>query len=512
MPTQLPLFPATPTLEVASGELVQQTFSHNGVGNQTERIALEKHYAHLLEETNKFNRKLVSYQGNKGALIHGWIKYREGFSAQLVEGLIREFHLGPSDTILDPFAGSATTLLVAKSLGIDAVGLELLPVCHVAWQAKSRFQEYDLAELRSIRQRLVASEPVPVQRKFPHVTITEGAFCPEVEDDVMFYTEWFESLSVSEPARVLGKLLMMAVLEDVSFTRKDGQFLRWDYRSSKTQQRNEARLAQGKEPVHKVDKGPLPTVKEALIRALDTITADIQKLQTLPFKESRQQLLAGNTLLLLSTMSPHQFTGVITSPPYCNRYDYTRTYALELAYLGVGEGIYDLRQSQLSCTVESRSKLEWLEEHYNHISQLKRFEQIRQVVQTNPVFREINESLQIRWQRGELNNRGVLPMVEQYFTELTFVFAEVLRTCRPGACVAFVNDNVRYGGEVIPVDLLTTNLAEELGFEPVKVYVLPQRKGNSSQQMGRFGRQALRKSITIWRKLIRSSTTPASIQ
>jgi hypothetical protein len=54
-------------------------------------------------------------------------------------------------------------------------------------------------------------------------------------------------------------------------------------------------------------------------------------------------------------------------------------------------------------------------------------------------------------------------------------------------------------GEIIPVDLLSTHLAESLGFEPIAVYVLPQRKGNSSQQMGNR-RKALRKSITIWRK------------
>jgi site-specific DNA-methyltransferase (cytosine-N4-specific) len=72
--------------------------------------------------------------------------------------------------------------------------------------------------------------------------------------------------------------------------------------------------------------------------------------------------------------------------------------------------------------------------------------------------------------------------------------------CRSGAHVAFVNDNVRYAGEVIPVDMLSTDLARQLGFEPLKVYVLPQRKGNSSQQMGKFGREALRKSITVWKK------------
>jgi hypothetical protein len=43
-------------------------------------------------------------------------------------------------------------------------------------------------------------------------------------------------------------------------------------------------------------------------------------------------------------------------------------------------------------------------------------------------------------------------------------------------------------------------LAEKLGFEAIAVYVLPQKKGNSSQQMKKFGRQPLRKSITLWQK------------
>jgi site-specific DNA-methyltransferase (cytosine-N4-specific) len=95
-------------------------------------------------------------------------------------------------------------------------------------------------------------------------------------------------------------------------------------------------------------------------------------------------------------------------------------------------------------------------------------------------------------------------MINQYFTELTFVFSELYRVCKSGALVAFVNDNVRYAGEIIPVDLLSTNLAEQVGFQPVNVFVLPQRKGNSSQQMGRYGRVALRKSITVCTKLDRS--------
>ena len=91
-------------------------------------------------------------------------------------------------------------------------------------------------------------------------------------------------------------------------------------------------------------------------------------------------------------------------------------------------------------------------------------------------------------------------MVDGYFTELGFLFAELFRVCKSGARLAFVNDNVRYAGEVIPVDYLTTDLAEQLGFKAVKIYTLKQQKGNSSQQMAKYGRVALRKSITIWEK------------
>ena len=65
-----------------------------------------------------------------------------------------------------------------------------------------------------------------------------------------------------------------------------------------------------------------------------------------------------------------------------------------------------------------------------------------------------------------------------------------------------MNDNVRYGGEIISVDYISTEIAESFGFTPIKVISLKQQKGNSSQQMKKFGRAPLRKSITIWQKPI----------
>jgi len=122
------------------------------------------------------------------------------------------------------------------------------------------------------------------------------------------------------------------------------------------------------------------------------------------------------------------------------------------------------------------------------------------VVNANSALQEVFSAIRARGARGELNNKGVITMVEGYFTELAFVIFELFLLCRAGGHVAIVNDNVRYGSEIIPVDLLMTDLAADFGFHPEQIYVLPQRKGNSSQQMGKYGREANRKSITIWVK------------
>jgi hypothetical protein len=52
----------------------------------------------------------------------------------------------------------------------------------------------------------------------------------------------------------------------------------------------------------------------------------------------------------------------------------------------------------------------------------------------------------------------------------------------------------------IPVDLILADLAEAMGLQVVSVLVLPEAKGNSSQQMRIWGRAPLRKCVYVWRK------------
>lgn len=91
-------------------------------------------------------------------------------------------------------------------------------------------------------------------------------------------------------------------------------------------------------------------------------------------------------------------------------------------------------------------------------------------------------------------------MVRNYFFEMAVAVSHLARLMRPDGLVIMVNDNVRYFGEEIPVDLLLAFFAENLGFRVEKIWMLAPGKGNSSQQMGVHGRSELRKCVYVWRK------------
>ena len=98
----------------------------------------------------------------------------------------------------------------------------------------------------------------------------------------------------------------------------------------------------------------------------------------------------------------------------------------------------------------------------------------------------------------ELSNRHVIRLIEGYFLEMAVVVAELGRIVRPGGTVIMVNDNVQYHGEEVPVDFILSDFAEQSGFTCTDIWVLPTGKGNSSQQMGRFGRREIRKCVYKW--------------
>ena len=234
-----------------------------------------------------------------------------------------------------------------------------------------------------------------------------------------------------ELGKGLRQLMLIGIvnsLENVSYTRKDGQYLRLDYRSRKIYRSNKRKHQE--ESIWKkniLNKGDLPDIYLTISSELRRMRDDI-----ICMKKNNMEIVGDvayyeeSVLKKLPTFDDDYFDGVITSPPYCNRYDYTRTYALELAYMGLDSvGIKNLRQTLLSCTVENKSKIEWLRQYYSEIGKMNRFHDVMDILESSRIYVETMSALRARAMDGYLNNRAVVNMVSNYFVELCFVYYDI---------------------------------------------------------------------------------------
>ncbi|MDQ2713666.1 MAG: XcyI family restriction endonuclease [Chloroflexota bacterium] len=468
------------------------------VNPTVEREALYSKFKGKISVNVVLDRSLVSYQANKKIPFYSWFKYKEGFSEALVNYILRRFELG---VLLDPFSGAGAALFAASALGWQSKGIELLPVGVYATKARFIAERVNAYEFRSTIIRLLQmdfAEYYNEQYAFKHIAITNGAFPEGEEKQLIGYISYCHEAIGNEDIRTLLLFSAFCILEEISFTRKDGQYLRWDYRSGRSQGNV------------LFNKGCIRPFREAIEEKLGQIAADLEGrcMQQSLFEETTPQvahvlpeLYEGSCLEIIPKIEQDSIDIVFTSPPYANRYDYTRTYALELVCLGRNdEQVKHLRQEMLSCTVENKDKRDRLESFYRELGREVELDVINAAFQGQKALQEVLTILDLYQVEGKLNNPGIATLVRNYFYELCFVIYELSRVLKPGGTIIMVNDNVRYAGEEVPVDLILSDIAESFGLTTKHIWTLNRGKGNSSQQMGNHGRSELRKCVYIWEK------------
>jgi len=488
------LFPLERTL-INSLDSNLENQAHNPTEQQTALAEIDgfdrklaKHFHNKIKVQPALTRQLVSFQANKPRPVYRWYKYKEAFSASLVEIFLSKYGI-TSGRVLDPFAGSGTALFAASDAGIDADGIELLPVGQqIILTRKCLEREFTPVDFAALK-RWGTDRPwhqSKVRIPLPNLRITTGAYPVQTLELIEKYMGTWQR--ENDQVQSVLRFALLCLLESISFTRKDGQYLRWDYRSGRRQ---------GAKPFN---KGGILNFEEAICAKINEIYDDLETgaeyKELFPPKglQGDIRLFCGSCLDIMPTFLKNSYDAVVTSPPYCNRYDYTRTYALELALLGIGEeGISRLRQEMLSCTVENRAKdlLKINPEWTNAIA----------AADSQELLQAILCYLEKEKAEGRLNNNGIPRMVRGYFYEMACIIGECARVLKPNAPLFMVNDNVRYAGASISVDMILSNIAEKLGFHVENILVLPNGKGNSSQQMGKHGRDPLRKCVYVWRKL-----------
>jgi site-specific DNA-methyltransferase (cytosine-N4-specific) len=417
------------------------------------RDQLEARYQSCIVERLELGRQ-VSYVRNRRVPFLRLYRFKEAFSLRLVDLLLDELGATQQDIVFDPFCGLGTTLFAAMLRGIPSVGVDKLPIASFASHTLPLFFQLRPGALLDTFERLHRTlDRQPPAHVASDVRLMQLAFSAE---HLARLRQWKSAVDqLTGPLRDVFLLLFFGSLERVSRTANDGQFhrvrpdklvLHPDEAMRRKVEQAEQDLASW--PLLLPRGGPLlafPTVIEGDARSLPALPDDLRP-----------------TLL-------------VTSPPYPNRYDYTRSYCLELCF-HFARDFADLRELRMSIL---RSHIE-----------------AKALPGDEPVHPALAEVVDILGTR-RLNNPRIVPMLVAYFVDMAAAIRRWSALLAPGARVAMVVDNVRFDGEMVPTDTILSALAERHGFRVERIEVA-RYKGNSSQQMGRFGRLRARESVVYW--------------
>lgn len=387
----------------------------------------------------------------EGKPIHRWYVFPHSFTSELVHTLADEWGLGPDDHILDPFAGAGTTILAAKELGIPATGYDLSPLAVFA--SRTKIANYSVRRLEQIWSRLAkgmrASQWNGAARKYAELVCKAlpgrllGAF--DAIDRCIGRT------AGSKAERDFFRLALLAILPNYSRAVATGGWLKW------VPKRN-----------------GVSTVVLALEERVRLMLEDLRGTHLPRRALWRIDVADARTLPDASAL----YSAVITSPPYPNRHDYTRVFGVELMFAFLDwEGTRQLRYQSFHSHPEARPKR----------AEADGYEQPRALDRA------------VARVRNRLKDPRVPEMLEGYFLDMYLALREMRRVCQRGAKIALVVGNAQYCGERIAVDELTAEVGEQAGLTCEKLLVARYR-GNSAQQMGRFGRNPSRETVVVFRK------------
>ncbi len=255
--------------------------------------------------------------------VHRLHPYVGKFIPQLVEALLAR-HLAGGGRVLDPFAGSGTTLVQALESGYDACGADVAPFNCLLMRVKTAdYNPFVLeTELRDALARLEAFEEA---RADPSSRFVRDWYAPRAAAELLFFRSLVEDY---EHANVLRVVLARAARSarrtahfDLDFPRAPQKAPYWCHK-------------------HRRECRPVGEARRFLRRySLDTL-ARVKEFARVRVR-GREAVVLNGDARELDFGGP--FDGVVTSPPYPGLIDYheQHRYAYELL------GLHEFRELEL---------------------------------------------------------------------------------------------------------------------------------------------------------------------
>jgi adenine-specific DNA methylase len=385
--------------------------------------------------------------------IHNWYRFVLSFPPHIVREYFNFFDGSEKSVILDPFCGTGTTLVESKKMGVDAIGIEAHPMTAFASTIKTNWeidtekfidQSHHIADLSS--KKINSEKKYRVLNADLDKLLLKKSISPRPLHKVLILKEFIEK-SQDDIYKQYQLLALAKILVSSA-----------------------SNLHFGPEVGVRGYKEDADVLNEWL-KQIDVMASDL-KITDLK-KASDVKVFNADARDIKNIIKPKSVDIVITSPPYPNEKDYTRTTRLETIILGFAKNKEDLRKIKKGFVRSNTRSV------YKEDTDDKFVENIKEVQRI---------ASEIERRRIELNKtsgfeRMYHRVAKLYFGGMARHFADLRSILKPGAMLAYVvGDQASYLQVMIRTGNILGEIAESLGYEVVSIDLFRTRIATATKE------------------------------
>lgn len=410
--------------------------------------------------------------------VHEWYRFVLSFPPHLVRDYVHRFDLPPGARVLDPFCGTGTTLVECKKLGIEGVGIEANPMAHFASTVKTDWTPCPdglVRHARAVGQAAEAALRGDGVSDESFASVDPGTYptlrsLPPEQMDLL--------LADSISPLPLHKAL---VLLDVLRRDGDARFLGHELLAlAKAVVFAGSNLHFGPE----VGVGPAKRDAPVIGPWLAGVGAMAADLRCFSGKgRPASQIHRADARAALRVLEPGSIDAVVTSPPYPNEKDYTRTTRLESVLLGF---VQDKAQFRVLKQQLLRSNTRGVYKEDDDDTWAAQYPEVGRIA--NAI-----EARRIELGKTSGFERMYARVTKLYFGGMARHLADLRPALRPGARLAYVvGDQASYLRVMIRTGQLLADIAQSLGYEVSSIDLFRTRRATAT-------RDQLREEVVVLR-------------
>lgn len=443
------------------------------------------------------NNEIINKVRGEDRVVHDWYRFVLAFPPHLIRHYLQKFGAAPDrDIVFDPFVGCGTTIVEAKKLGFESYGIDGNPMAFLASQVKSTW-DLKPAKLNAYLDEILRY----TRRAYKRYGFSDEDLFAQLKDEdelppesvvLRGLTEDQEALipeGFISPVPLAKSLLLLRAIDRLLPQAPVAPTPASAYRDffrvalAAILVENVGNVAFGPEVYRTPPKNDAP-VTALFERKLRKMIEDLVLVRQL-HSGAPMTLARMSDARTLEWLPDSDIDCVITSPPYPNEKDYTRSTRLESVLLQLLPNKKALRQTK-ELLVRSNTRTIFKGDDDDAC--------IRHIRSINRVADEIEEK------RQELNKTSGFErlyhrVVRLYFGGMHRHLAALKPKLRPGArCAYVVGDQMSFFQIPIKTGQLLAEVADDLGYQVTDIDLWRERRATAT-------RLTLREEVVILRKI-----------